>query len=276
MPTLRRIWDERTPLCQQGLLSCAACCGVYNFGERSAASISKRLLHRTQRVAQAAWDPVELARAAAELTQEEAPHLLFQAVKTCPLAGFLDAQHTRVGCLIHPARHPQGEDLRDLGAYGDRSVCENHLCAPHQWLSPAEKTLLCCAKNHHIYSMGIGECGFLKSALTWVANHRGAAVAPHHLHPPQAQAAGAALLDLWEAWPFVDPNPRRFGGYSFEGEDAYTRTAPSAGRFNHQVTRLEAIMLDALGTHAPDESTSMRAVDALRLRLRALSAAMPL
>jgi hypothetical protein len=271
MTRLPVVEDHNAPLCQQGGNSCAACCGVYNFADRSSSTLQARLAHRTRRVAAAGWDEAALREAARDLAQEEEPLLLFKAVKTCPLAGFIDDGHTRVGCLIHPLRHPKGQDLRDLGAYHDRGICEGHLCAPHQWLTSTEKVFLRCASNWQVYSMGIGECGFLKAALTWVANRRGAEVQVRDFARPGAVEAASSLLSMWEAWPFVDPDPRRFGGFSFAGDDAYTREVPSVARFASVVTAQEGIMLDALGTLAPDEETARAAVELLRKSLQRLA-----
>src|SRR5688500_16387571 len=125
-------------LCQHEHGSCGACCGVYNFRDRSPAAEDARLRRRTERVG-AAWpDTAALARARDELLALEKPDVLFHGVKVCPFAGYVD--EGRVGCLLHPSRHPRGEDLRDLAVY-PREVCAGHFCAPHDWLRPRERAL---------------------------------------------------------------------------------------------------------------------------------------
>ncbi len=263
------------PLCQQGPHSCAACCGLYNFGDRSKPAMAARLDRRTALVTQAGWDAHALAHARDTLQDEEAPLVLFKAVRTCAFAGWLDANHTRVGCLIHPARHPAGSDLRDLGAYQDRAICDGHLCAPHTWLTAVDRAFLAHAPDWQAYSMAVGESGFGKAVLRWVANARGGEVHAANLQRQEAAAPARALLQLLTAWPFVDPDPRRFGGFSFAGDDAYTRLVPSAARFS-AVTPVEATILDALGTLVEDEDTAQRAVVLLRQHLQALADALPI
>lgn len=233
--------------------------------------MSLRLQRRTRAVAQAGFDPKALAAVAVQISMEEAPQLLFKAVRTCPLAGYLDAAQTQVGCLIHPARHPQGEDLRDLGAYADRTVCAGHLCAPHTWLDQTDRALLTAAPSWRSYSMAVGEAGFVKAVLRWVANARGGQVRAEQLLDPAVQDAAAAVLALFEAWPFADPDPRRFGGFSFAGDEAYERTAPSAAQHGPLLTPTEATMLDCLGSRLETHEQAVAALTHLRGCLQALA-----
>jgi hypothetical protein len=232
-----------------------------------------RLCRRTEAVRSADWDVKELRHVAAELARAEDGDLLFRAVRTCVFAGYVDDGWTRVGCMIHPRQHPDGTDLRDLGAYADKEICAGHLCGPHQWLAVADRALLQAAPSWNAYSMAVGESGFLKAALRWVAARRGAEVQAEALMTPEGQRAAASLLALFDAWPFADPNPRRFGGFSFAGDEAYQR-APSAARFPGVVTSVEALMLDALGTLVDDEIQARRAVEALRECLSGLVSAL--
>ena len=99
-------------LCQHEGGSCAACCGAYNFRDRSSDAERARFRRRTDKV-RAAWpDVTKLAAARDELLALEKPDVLFAAVKVCPFAGYVD--EGRVGCMIHPSRHPDGEDLREV------------------------------------------------------------------------------------------------------------------------------------------------------------------
>ncbi|MBI5497936.1 MAG: hypothetical protein HY904_23235 [Deltaproteobacteria bacterium] len=261
--------NDDSPLCQGPAASCAACCGVFNFADRSPHALHARLEQRTARVTAAGWDLQALTAVARALSLQESPQLLFRAVRTCPLAGFLNEERTRVGCLIHPRRHPAGADLRDLGAYGDRTICAGHLCAPHTWMTAADRALLAAAPGWRAYSMAVGETGFVKAVLRHVANRRGGEVHADELANARVRAAAARVLALFDAWPWADPDPRRFGGFSFAGDDAYTREVPSAGRFPF-IRPNEATLLDALGSRLEDEATARAALDGLVLALRPL------
>ncbi|MEW5852833.1 MAG: hypothetical protein AB2A00_28880 [Myxococcota bacterium] len=261
-------------LCQTGSQSCAACCGLFNFADRSPEALHQRLLRRTHAVREAGWEMMALREVAARLSTEEAPALLFKAVRTCPLAGYVDENARRVGCLIHPLRHPTGEDLRDLGAYGDRNICAGHLCAPHSWLGPVERALIECAPSWRAYSMAVGESGFVKALLGHLAARRGGEVQLKDLGSDAVRAGAAKVFALFDHWAFADEDPRRFGGFSFAGDDAYTRSVPSVARFSDLMSRHEATMLDCLGTLAETESQAVAAVTALREVLRPLDDAL--
>jgi hypothetical protein len=242
---------------------------------RGPEALGEVLWRRTLAVRGVGWDAASLGRVRDQLAAQEADAVLFRAVRTCPLVGFLDDQGTRVGCLVHPARHPGGLDLRDVGAYGDHAVCDGHLCAPHGWLSGPDRALLGHAPSWHAYSLALGEPGFSKAALTWVANRRGAGVRAGELGAPGAVAAARDLLALFDHWPHADPDPRRFGGFSFAGDEAYARSTPGTGRFGPLLDRHESVMLDALGTLAEDAGQVGKAVAQLRVRLSALAGALP-
>lgn len=261
---------QQEPLCQAHGHSCAACCGLFNFVDRSLPALTQRLWHRTAAVMEAGWDEQPLTHAADALSTEESPLLLFPAVRTCPFAGFLDAAGTTVGCLIHPRRHPREWDLRDLGAFGNHEICAGHLCAPHAWLTAADKALLSCAPSWHAYSLALADSGFLKAVLAQVAVARGAAVTAEELEEPTLRAAAAEVLALWDGWEFADDNPRHSGGFAFAGDDSYALGMPGMGRFSSLLTQHEATMLDALGTRAEDESRATLAVGALRARMEPL------
>lgn len=258
------------PLCQTEGGSCAACCGLFNFADRSPPAMHARLQRRTRAVRQADWDVEKLRAAAFELSAAEDADLLFRAVRTCPLAGYLNEEETRVGCLIHPLRHPTGADLRDLGAYGDRAICDGHLCAPHNWLQGPERALLAAAGDWRAYSMTLGESGFPKAVLRYVANARCAEVRTEELLHPDVQRAAHGVLALFVHWPHADPDPRRFGGFSFAGDEAYARTAASAAQYPGLMGPTEATLLDCLGTAVPDEAAAARALADLRAALQPL------
>jgi hypothetical protein len=247
-------------LCQHERGSCAACCGAYNFRDRSAAAERARFTRRTEAV-RAAWPHVDaLARVRDALLAEEKPAVLFAGVKVCPFAGYVDDEAGRVGCLLHPTRHPTGEDLRDLAVY-PKEICASHYCAPHDWLRPREIDLAQCAEGTG-YGRVVTDAGLVKSMASLIDDALGRAFTA-----TDVVRARASLTALWErlaAWPYADPDPARFGGFQFHGDDAVERSIPSslAG------TRVPAsnamrTVLDALGTRALADDGEARAAVAL-------------
>ncbi len=264
--------SSRAPLrilCQSERGSCAACCGVYNFVDRSPGAVAARLRRRTDAV-RAAWPDVRALTAARDtLLAEERPHLLFGAVKVCPFAGWVDEPSDdrggsggRVGCLLHPSRHPTGADLRDLAVY-PREVCAGHFCAPHDWLRPREMDLAATATGL-VYGRVVTDAGLVK-AIARGLDERGAGA----FAPRDVDSARDALAALWrtllDAWPWVDGDPRRFGGFLCAGDEAIERSLPSCiAGVDVDVAPWERAVLDAIGTRPLDRDGAHAALARLR------------
>lgn len=257
-------------LCQHDGGSCAACCGVHNFVDRSPAASDARLRRRTALV-QAAWpDVTALAAVKATLLEEERPSLLFGGVKVCPFAGYVDDD--RVGCLLHPTRHPTGDDLRDLAVY-PKEVCAGHFCAPHDWLRPVEADLAQTARGT-TYGRVVTDAGLVKAIARQLADALG-----RPLTAADVVAGRDALAALWshllDAWPFVDPDPRRFGGFTFDGDDAVERTLPAClAGLDVVASAAERTVLDGIGTRALDRADADAALAALRQSVAAVAMTM--
>jgi hypothetical protein len=266
--------SSRAPLvilCQHDHGSCAACCGLYNFVDKDGPAFRARVQRRTDLV-QAAWpDPTRLAAVRDQLLAEEAPTLLFSGVKSCPFAGYVDADADRVGCLLHPSRHPTGSDLRDLAVY-PREVCAGHFCASHDWLRPRDVALAQGVRGPR-YGRVVTDAGLVKAVAAAVADVVGGVV--------DAAAFGAASADVdaffafvVDAWPYKDPDPRRFGGFFFDGDDARDRSLPSCllGA-TVSATSPERQILDAIGTRALSDDEAREALRLLREHVARLAAA---
>ncbi len=264
-------------LCQTDHGSCAACCGVDNFVDRSPAATKARLRRRTEAVTTAWPNPTALAAARDILLAEERPHVLFPQVLVCPFAGYVTApapEHERqedaerqdddgrVGCLLHPTRHPDGADLRDLAVY-PREVCAGHFCAPHDWLRPRE-VLLAQAAQGLTYGRVVTDARLVK-AIDRGLTERCAGTFSER----QAQSARPALTRLWHLllvqWPWRDPDARRFGGFVFDGDDARDRSVPSCVEgVDVPIAAWEKTVLDAVGTRPLDHDDARRALSSLR------------
>lgn len=256
------------PLCQHPEGSCGACCGVYNFTDRSDEATAARLHRRTQKV-RAAWpDERALSAVRDELIDEERPQVLYATVKVCPFAGYIDED--RVGCLLHPARHPTGDDLRHLAVY-PQEVCRDHFCAPHEWLRPLERRLAQTARGPS-YGLVVTDAGLVKGVRALLEE-----TLRRPLQPLDIDRASAALGALWHAllaWPHRDPDPRRFGGFLVQGDDAVERTIPSClSGLDVGASRAAQVVLDGLGTSAPDEERARHALADLYQLVRAAAGA---
>lgn len=256
------------PLCQHERGSCAACCGVYNFRDRSFAATHHRLQNRTTRVKNAWPDTEALASVRDEILAEEKPEILFSTVRVCPFAGYVE--EGRVGCMIHPTRHPDGVDLRDLAVY-PKEVCREHFCAPHDWLRPREILFAQSAEGIG-YGLVVTDAGLVKALLGLLESRLARPICERDIDRKRE-----VLSTFWEAllrWPFRDPNPHRFGGFLVVGDDAIERTLPSClSGFEVDANAAERTVLDGLGTRVNDHSTAERAITELRRLLDDLATA---
>jgi hypothetical protein len=183
------------PLCQRGLSSCGACCGLYNREDHGREAVRERLDARTDALAGVPRTREAFRAAAARIAASE-PEPLFPSVRVCALLGWLDAARTRVGCLAHPAAG--GPDLRDEGVY-DASVCESFLCPSHSWLGEEEAEIVdrTCA-DAHLYGLVVTDVPFVRAVLEGVGSLAGERIGPRHLERPGFRAALRRLLALKE------------------------------------------------------------------------------
>ena len=207
-------------LCQPGRgASCGACCGLYNFRDHSRASLTTRLATQTATFAPLPHEPgAWRAAARALLESRHAPSPLFPAVRVCPLLGFLDAEHTRVGCLGHP-RVTGGEDLRDCGVY-HAELCETFTCPSFAWLTDAQARLVqaACA-DWYLYGLVITDVEFVRGCLRLLEWELAGPVKPEALAAhPQALAAVSALFALKETAPGRGAHAAVFGRFTPDTE----------------------------------------------------------
>ncbi len=259
------------PLCQHAGGSCAACCGVDNFRDRSETATVGRLNRRTEAVNRAWPDVDALRKVRDELLVLERDDIMFPLVKACPFAGWTQqGEDPRVGCLIHPSRHPAGEDLRDLAVY-PREVCAGHFCAPHDWLRPREVALAQTAPGLQ-YGRVVTDAGLVKSLAAQLDEELSRSFVASDL-----DAAAGALRVLWRgfnAWPWRDPDPRRFGGVRAVGDDATERTCDALFGLDIDATRAERVLLDGLASVFEDEESAEAALLRLRSLIRAVATKM--
>ena len=249
-------------LCQSKEGSCAACCGLYNFLDRSPDAQERRLQRRTHAV-QAAWASTEskeeaLAAIRDALLEEEAPQLLSDVVKVCPFAGYIESG--RVGCMIHPSRHPEQKDLRHLAVY-PREVCAGHFCAPHDWLRPREVALGQCAQGTG-YGRIITDAGLIKAISELIDDALG-----RRYKEADVEAARPQVGALWQAllqWPYADPDPRRFGGFYLEPSGVERTMESGLAAVGVAANRAVHTVLDALGSRFEHAEQATKSVALLR------------
>lgn len=152
-----------TNLCQTGVGTCGACCGLYNFRDHSREAITAELVRHTAALKDVARTRDAFAAKASEI-KATAPASLFPLVRVCPLLGFLDGDTQRVGCLAHPA--VIGADLRDCGVYTSE-ICETFTCPSYIWLDDDMADLIKAAcPDWYVYGLVITDVEFVRALLS--------------------------------------------------------------------------------------------------------------
>jgi len=242
-------------LCQHERGSCAACCGIYNFRNRDEESIDKRLTNRTEKVLAVYPNVSALVDVGQELCDEERDDILFASIRVCPFAGYVE--EGRVGCLVHPRRHPHGQDLRDLGVY-ESKTCEDHFCAPHEWLRPREADFAQTAEGT-FYGRVVTDAGLIKSLVKMIEARIGSTL--KITSSPLFLQATQRLWRRLEEWPFRDPDPNRFGGFYISGDDAVERTLPdSLSKLSVDMEPSMVTVLDALASQFSSAQDALKAI----------------
>jgi hypothetical protein len=204
-------------LCQPGRgASCGACCGLYNFKDHSRATLTERLAAQTATVRPLPKEPEAYQSAARALRHTTPP--LFPAVRVCPLLGFLDAEHTQVGCLGHP-KVTGGVDLRDCGVYR-ADICETFTCPSFTWLTDAQARLVqaACA-DWYLYGLVITDVEFVRGCLRLLEWELAGPVDPEALTArPGALEAMRQLLALKETAPDRGTHAAVFGRFTPDTE----------------------------------------------------------
>lgn len=130
-------------LCQvSDTVSCGACCGLYNLPDLSREYLEALLLKRTIEFASVprTEDGIyEFQR------RNEGPHLRsrpFPQFHHCPFLGFIGADKSRVGCLLHPAvPGNNGTDYRFMSWYGEQA-CRTYFCPSTKKLPTIYQSIL--------------------------------------------------------------------------------------------------------------------------------------
>ncbi|MFZ0614507.1 MAG: hypothetical protein WAM73_19840 [Desulfobacterales bacterium] len=191
-------------LCQVNqLVSCGACCGVYNVADAAYAPLLALLTERTAdfarvpRQADAIADFGRLAR----VRSGAGPYPDFHH---CPFVGLIGAERRRVGCLLHPlSAGNKGVDYRGLSFYGGMA-CRVYFCAAHLRLSLVIKSIVReTAASWYEYGLVITETTLLNEFFTILENRLGLALrAADILGSRQCRQVMARVLRLKIDWPY--------------------------------------------------------------------------
>lgn len=207
-------------LCQPNdNLSCAACCGIYNYVENTRGELHQRFSSRTRLFERVRQDLLPLEGYRDIVRRRENAKRIYATIYTCEFVGYLTPDMKRVGCMLHPAAN-NGRDLRGVSFYG-RDICESHFCPSYQKLDDFEaRTIIACLDDWYLYGAVITDIDFVKTFFSIVQNRLGETIRPDRVAArPKAVHALRRYCSLKAGWPFRDTQRPRFGKYYFVGEE---------------------------------------------------------
>ncbi|MGV8081647.1 MAG: hypothetical protein AB2L22_16495 [Syntrophales bacterium] len=203
-------------LCQPGVQSCGACCGIYNYADSTRESLVRRFRRRTtlyRRLAGPDFDPEAFSRLVME---DEDPAKRYEVIYCCEFVGFLNDEETRVGCLLHPMQNA-GRDLRDASFYG-RELCDGHFCPSYTYLSPAEqRALVDLLDDWYLYGLCVTDIDFAKEYFRLISERVGRMPPPQAFREEPTREKALSYFELKLTWPFRSPDVNRLGKYYFDG-----------------------------------------------------------
>jgi hypothetical protein len=252
--------------------SCAACCGIYNFGANGRAAVHERLARNTRALAG------DLVRHRGRIRRHSRLYRVvdngsdkrFETIFNCEFVGFLDATETRIGCLLHPGRH-DGHDLRHCSFYG-KSLCVGHFCFSYSYLSEAEQRLAVHAiDDWYLYGLVISDIDLVKGFYEAVSNRLGEGLKVERAAGPELKARLAAFFRLKTTWPFRSKASNRFGKYLFRGEH-YEQIGIPYSAWHRSPSVYDRILI-ALGSELENASELEQAESLLSFHIEAIAAA---
>lgn len=145
--------------------------------------------------------------------QRSLKELLVKELPTCHFVGFLS--HGGVGCLLHPMT-TGGVDLRDIGVYQDKNICEAFLCPSFDWLRDEEvAAILSATLGWYDYGLCVTDVELLRQVCRHVTEREGRTFDTKRLLSSAATEALAYILSWKITWPFRSMS-RRFGTFDVE------------------------------------------------------------
>jgi len=255
-------------LCQSDFGGCGACCGIYNDKNRKNIEEWHRALEeRTQLVMEANFDPAALKRIKKNFVQQHQTQKLYEDIRVCPFAGFIEKN--KIGCLIHPSRHPQQKDLRDLSVHSQK-ICAGHFCAAHDWLRPEEVAMINTCEGS-FYGLLVSQVGLVKQLRACIES-----VLHRPLTVQDCQHYSKDFQLLWpqiQAWPYASANPERFGAFVFIGSQGNSKSVDGcAVLLDKETPMMWSQLLDELESDFMNPAQATEGLKRIRDMLEALTA----
>ncbi len=108
---------------------------------------------------------------------------LFETIYNCEFIGFIDPEHRRVGCMLHPMV-TGGRDLRDHCFYG-AEICSGHFCPGYSCFTTAQqRAVVDATSDWYLYGLTITDIDLVKEFFKHVENAIGDSIKEKRLADP--------------------------------------------------------------------------------------------
>ncbi len=198
--------------------SCAACCGLYNVSDGSRQALERNLSRRTEIFQVTERSPDALENFKNVTRKFEAVLPLDGVIHVCEFAGFLNADRTAVGCMLHPSSPGNAQvDLRGMCHYGSMA-CKTFYCPAWEELPQSLVPILVSAiDDWHLYGLVMTDVDFVSSIFSFVH----AAGGPTSRSAALSGKAESLLKEIlwWKSeWPHARDSTVRRSRYYIKGK----------------------------------------------------------
>ena len=200
-------------LCQpDDYKSCGACCGQFNWQNHTREAITE-IIELQTKMFFALKDFSVLSDYKKQVNARIKNKKLFDTIYNCEFLGFIDEEHKKTGCMLHPAVTGV-PDLRNNCFYGAK-ICESHFCPGFGCLRAEEqKAVILSIDDWYLYALVITDIDLVKEFFKHVEDRMGEGIKEKHLNKPGLIDALKDFFQLKENWKFK-AKENRLGKYYF-------------------------------------------------------------
>ena len=192
--------------------SCSACCGQFNWQNHTRLAVQNILELQTE-LFHSLPDYNSLNDYKERVNDSINNTKLFETIYNCEFLGFINQEHTKTGCMLHPAVTGI-QDLRNNCFYGPE-ICESHFCPGFGCLSLVEqKAVIHSIDDWYLYALVITDIDLVKELFKHIENRIGESIKEKHLNKPGLKDVLYDFFQLKESWKFKTEE-NRMGKYYF-------------------------------------------------------------
>jgi hypothetical protein len=201
-------------LCQpDSQKSCGACCGLYNWQDHSRATL-KSILEIKTNLFFSLENFEDLQNYRQKCIDQISYPKLFETIYNCEFLGFIDIEHKKVGCLLHPSITGR-VDLRHHCFYGIK-VCNEHFCPSFGCLTTIEQSAVVQSiDDWYLYGLVITDIDLVKEFFKYIENTIGDSIKEEKIkNNPGIHDSLIDFFKLKKDWKFKSYK-NRLGKYYF-------------------------------------------------------------